>query len=271
MTENIRSWTQGHAVVQIELLNSHNPRRMHISEMPQETGICTGIVRRGKTTILSFETGYLLLSYQLSGKLIRATDSKTNNTRAVITLSDGKKLLWVDKINFGSIEWFKTLKQLKHKQRNLGPEFWPIQRDGTWWRNTCTSKSAIHKVLIDQKRVAGIGNIIALETLHRSKIHPCTPANTISSVQWNAIATAVRTVVQRSHEHHNRIREIESKEKDFNGNLNFVSEGHTQAEGYLIYGRDDEMCPQCMRSKIMKDKLGGRPIYFCPTCQKKNR
>ena len=267
MTDNIRTWVSGLSIIQMDVMEGHNPNRIHISEMPKNTGMCTGVIRRGKTTILSFDKGYLLFSYQLSGKIILDSSSRQPHTRVVIKLSNGKKLLWIDKINFGSIHWFTNLSNLKNKQQNLGPEFWPIQKSGEWWKNICNSKSAIHKVLIDQKRVAGIGNIIAIETLHRSGIHPSKPANTISPIQWDKLAKSIRMVVKESQDQHNALREKQIKQGIFNGNLDFVSEGHTRAEGYQIYGREHEDCPQCKKASIIKIRLAGRPIYLCPKCQ----
>lgn len=267
MTENIRLWINGLSIIHTQLNSSHNHKRIHLSEMPKDTGSCTGVVRRGKTSIISFEKGYLLIKYQLSGKIILRSDTSPPNTRAIFTLCNGQQLLWIDKINFGYLHWCKTLEELQQHQKNLGPEFWPFHRNGKWWKDICTSKSAIHKVLINQKRVVGIGNIIAIEALHRSYIHPATAADSLSLAQWNTFSFVIRKVVQQSLDYHNNLRERFSKQGIFNGNLSFVSEGNIRAEGYQIYGREYELCLQCKNNNIAKDTLAGRPIYICPSCQ----
>lgn len=268
MTENLHHWLHNQEIVEVAVLSGHNSKRIHINNMPVPSGIMQKVERRGKTSIITFPVGYLVLQYQLSGKIISNLNPPTKTTRLIWTLSNGKKLYWVDKINFGSIHWCSTIDEVQVLLNNIGPEFWPIQRSGAWWQAQCQSRSPIHKVLIDQSRVAGIGNIIAIETLHRSKIHPKTPANTLTIDQWTSIALHVLDVVELSHQQHNRQREIQRETMTFDGSLSLVSEGHTRAEGYNIYGRKGETCPICRVEQICKETLGGRPIYLCPHCQK---
>ena len=268
MTENIKSWLNQEEIIKVELLESHNPKRISIQSMPSNTGAMIDVQRKGKTTIVLFPSGTLLLHYQLSGKIIYGLHSPPKSTRVVFTLGNGTRLYWVDRINFGSIYWCSSQKKIQEYQKNIGPEFWPMKRTGEWWKKQCSSTSAIHKTIIDQKRVAGVGNIIAIETLHRSHIHPKTPANRLSAEQWSLISEKVHQVVNMSHQHHNSLRDKQIQQGVFDGSLPLVSEGHIRADGYLVYGREHEQCPQCLDNLIHKEKLSGRPIYLCPTCQK---
>ena len=143
-----------------------------------------------------------------------------------------------------------------------------MKRSALWWRDRITRKSAIHKQLIDQSLVAGIGNIIAIEMLHRSGILPQTHPQALSAKQWELLARQAHIVVNESHHQHTQVREKELEKGFLRGELKLVSEGHTKAKGFSIYGRENIRCPQCETGIIQKAKLANRPIYWCSTCQK---
>ena len=152
---------------------------------------------------------------------------------------------------------------------NLGPEFWPQKRNALWWKNRIRSSRAVHKQLIDQKVVAGIGNIIAIEILHKSGLLPQSNPKSFLAKDWSAIARNAQLVVNQSHAQHTAFRESVIQEDGFfRGELKLVSEGNIKAKGFSIYGRAGILCPKCSEGRIQKSKLAARPIYWCPVCQK---
>jgi formamidopyrimidine-DNA glycosylase len=268
MTENLRLWLQSDSILSIEKQEKHNKKRIFINDMPLPTGPSLRVERRGKASIIYFNSGMLVLQYQLSGKMIYSLDNTSpKGCRILFHLKSGNRLCWMDKINFGFIHWCNTQSQVDELLKNIGPEFWPIKRNASWWKERCHRATPIHKQLIDQKRIAGIGNIIAIEVLHRCKIHPRNTPKKLDDEQWKDLSTNIRFVVEQSRTQHNLLREQETAEKRFFGILPLVSEGHTRAEGYQIYGRSGEQCPSCKNGIIEKSTLGGRPIYTCPLCQ----
>jgi|GEM_PF-4642065 len=268
MTENLREWLKSDPIVGITIHSSANSKRIHLSSMNVPTGNPKEIFRRGKNSIIVYEKGFLVLQYQLSGKvLIGEKHTPPAFARLHFSLQSGRLLYWADKINFGHLHWCAQQKEVDTLLKTIGPEFWPEDRDPTWWKTQLVGKRPIHKILIDQKIVAGIGNIIAIETLHRSKIHPTTPPKRLQATDWEALATNIRVVVETSHHEHNQRRIAEKKSGLFRGHLPLVSEGHRKATGYRIYGRDGMLCPQCNTATISKESLGGRPIYLCTQCQ----
>ncbi|MEC7986951.1 MAG: DNA-formamidopyrimidine glycosylase family protein [Myxococcota bacterium] len=270
MTENLRQWLLGQRIIGVELREKANLKRLKLDGFPEDTGLCMAVWRRGKHSIIEFQSGFLVLSYQLSGKVIhlRAADS-TTSARVIFSLSGGHRIAWLDRINFGSLHWFSTKAAQIDYFKRLGEEFWPIKRDGTWWRNRLRYQRPLHKQLIDQSLVAGIGNIIAIEILHRSGILPQTKPHQVPSEKWTLLAQQARIVVDVSHAQHCRAREQEIAKTGFlRGELHLVSEGNTRAKGFSIYGRQGEVCPQCQTGSIQKGKLDSRPIYWCETCQK---
>ena len=122
---------------------------------------------------------------------------------------------------------------------------------------------------MDQKVVAGIGNIIALESLHRVKLPLSTKADSLKDEQWTALAKAIRTVVAASLEQHGQLREKGQMGLDnprhLRGELKLVAEGHTEAKGFLIYGRAGATCPSCRGGSSKRAKLpDGRPTGVMP-------
>ena len=82
----------------------------------------------------------------------------------------------------------------------------------------------------------------------------------------------IEIVVEYSMKQHRSMRLQEQKYTDnirhFSGILHLVSEGKHRADGYLIYGRRHEICPQCDAAHIKKTKVGSQPLYWCPNCQR---
>ena len=269
MTENLHDWLIKDPIVSVDILSSANQKRIDFEHFKMPTGIPIDVFRRGKNSVVVYQQGCLVLRYQLSGKIVQASSNTPPSfARVRFLLQSGNALYWVDKINFGQLHWVASKREANTLFATLGPEFWPQKKTAAWWKQRIKGKKAIHKILIDQKVVAGIGNIIAIEALYRSKIHPTTHPNALQESDWTALAKNIHLVVNASHQEHNQRRQQEKERGIFLGSLPLVSEGHRKATGFQIYGRQDMLCPQCKEANIEKSSLGSRPIYLCPLCQK---
>lgn len=115
----------------------------------------------------------------------------------------------------------------------------------------------IKHALMDQKRLAGLGNIQATEALFLANIHPERPASTLRAAEWDALARAIRESLART------LGELENIAE-----ITYVNEGGSNP--FLVYGRAGEPCPRCGTS-LRRETLRGRGTYFCPHCQRPGR
>lgn len=116
------------------------------------------------------------------------------------------------------------------------------------------AKLPIKAALMDQQRIAGLGNIQAAEALWLAKIHPETKVPDLTDRQWKALAEAIQESLRRS------IAEMKGEEE-----IVYVEAGGPNP--FLVYDREGETCPRCKRAKIAREVGRGRSTYFCPRCQ----
>jgi formamidopyrimidine-DNA glycosylase len=110
----------------------------------------------------------------------------------------------------------------------------------------------VKQVLLDQSVIAGLGNIYVDEVLHRSRINPAQPANTLRESDVASIAESIPLVLARGIEQ---------------GGAKIVNGKAYQIEGFpAVHGREGEPCMTC-GGGIIKTKVGGRGTYSCPVCQ----
>ena len=114
----------------------------------------------------------------------------------------------------------------------------------------------IKTALLDQKVVAGIGNIYVDEALHRARIHPITPANRLKRERIDRLAEAIVWALDRGIEQ---------------GGAKIVHGKAYPVEGFpAVHAREGEACPEC-GTTVMKIRVGNRGTYLCPSCQPKPR
>jgi formamidopyrimidine-DNA glycosylase len=109
--------------------------------------------------------------------------------------------------------------------------------------------------LLDQSRIAGLGNIHAAEALYRSKLHPARRPATLVAAEWSRLAKAIRESIEFA------IRREKSDE------IEYVEEPGTD-NPFLVYGREGESCKRC-GSRFKSFILAGRTTFFCPGCQRR--
>ena len=213
------------------------------------------IERRAKRICLTLDTGgrfdvHLGMTGQLT---VDASDRPTRpHTHLVVDLDDGQQLRFVDPRRFGGIRWHGDAAPADV----LGPE--PLtMRAATFARQLATTRRAIKVALLDQRVVAGIGNIYADEALHAAGIHPLTPANALTLAQVARLSTATKRVLRRA------IRAGGSTLRDY---VNGRGERGAFQSRHRVYDRAGRPCRAC-RTAIVRLVLGGRSTCFCPACQ----
>jgi len=118
---------------------------------------------------------------------------------------------------------------------------------------------AVKSALLDQRLIAGIGNIYADESLFRAGIHPQLPAGKVSKVQSERLAREICAVLNRAIELRGSSLRDYTDSEGVNGNYQLDA---------FVYGRDGEPCRTC-KTVIKRVRIVGRSSHFCPKCQVK--
>lgn len=158
--------------------------------------------------------------------------------------------------------WIKVLKTIEVKNelffKQLGKEPLKDLTLDAFIAILAVSKMPIKQLLMDQSKIAGIGNIYANDALWESEIDPRRPSRTLDSKEQNILFSAVETVLR------------EGIERGGASETNYVNasggKGSYQ-EVFRVYKKDGSICPRC-GGKIVKTRLGGRGTWYCPRCQK---
>jgi len=221
------------------------------------------IWRRGKYIVLDFQSDlHLLIHLRMSGQLqpVPHTHERSKHEHVVLQLNDGNDLRFYDTRKFGRM----ILTQNPDKILNeLGPE--PLDQDFTrnQFRTRLKSrKRRLKPLLLDQKFIAGLGNIYVDEALWEAKLHPLKIAATVSPRKAIDLYYAIRKVLERSIA--NRGTSLGS------GKSNFASAGQRRGGNVVnlqVFHRTDQACPRC-QTKIKRIVVGQRSTHICPKCQK---
>ena len=233
----------------------------------------TGVGRRGKFVVLELDGGEaLIVSLRMTGQLLFRDDPTVEDrfVRAVVRFEDGTLLNFADTRKFGrmAIVDRADLVDRTHERgrareplhRALGIE--PLSRRFTARYLTDLlrrrGRAAIKPLLLDQRAIAGVGNIYAIEALWRAKINPLRQAGSLRPAEIARLHEAIRWVLRKG------IRFGGASRRDYvdaRGN-----EGRMQRE-FNVYGRAGESCPRCGR-EIVRTVVAGRGTFHCPRCQR---
>ena len=122
------------------------------------------------------------------------------------------------------------------------------------------SRRAIKVALLDQRAVAGIGNLYASEILHVARVNPQLPCAELSSARWQRIADATRHVLEEA------VRYEGSTLSD-GTYRNALNQAGSYQNQHRVYDRADEPCPRGCRSVVQRIVQAQRSTFFCPKCQ----
>lgn len=257
VVRTIRPRLQGRQIAGVVHLRSDivRPIGMLLTDALVTRTICT-ITRRAKRIVLTLDDrNVLFIHLGMTGRLT-VCDPATEiekHTHFIAVLDDGRQLRFTDPRRFGKITW---LGQTRENRKSIGPE--PLTLSpARLHRQLQSTTRAIKTALLDQTRIAGIGNIYADEALHRAQIHPMRRACDLSIEECRSLNRAIKYVLQRA------IRAGGSTLRDYvdaNGQRGSYQQSHA------VYARTDEPCPRC-KTPIARIVLQARSTHFCPTCQ----
>ena len=219
--------------------------------------------RRGKYLIVRFDSGKaLLIHLRMTGSVRHAPEGSLADDphrRAVVKLDDGSDVAYRDVRRFGTWLVVEPEDLDAYLATRLGAE--PLERTFTSARlreRMAGRRTAVKAALLDQRTLAGVGNIYADEALWRARIHPLRVAGELTDDELAALTRAIKEALRAG------ILRQGASLRDYaapNGRR-----GRMQT-AFKVYGRAGEPCERC-GSPIEKIRAAGRGTWYCPECQR---
>ena len=243
----------------IETAEIHD-ERLTVQSQALEGARLHAVRRRGKHIIFDLgERGDLVVHLRMSGQLrMERTATEITHTRMTLGLDDGRAIYFVNPRRLGTAvlcsDGFTA---------PLGVE--PLEKAFTeeaFSTLASASKAPIKSLLLDQKKIAGIGNIYAAEALWRAGIHPERPANSLTRNEAANLHHAIVAVLREA---------VDQLGTTLGRSVSDYRPSTTSNGGFqnhlAVYGREGESCERC-RTPIERMIQAGRSTCFCPACQK---
>jgi len=220
------------------------------------------VERRGKYLVVRFESGRVLLIHlRMTGSLLRLPTGslpEDPHRRAVVSLDDGSDVAYRDVRRFGTWLLLEPGEAEPYLGARVGDE--PLDALFTSARlgeRLAGRRTSVKAALLDQRTLAGLGNIYVDEALWRARLNPLRPAAGLDRAELRRLHRGIRAALE-----HGLARQG-STLRDYR--LPDGSEGSMQDE-FRVYGRRDEPCDRC-GTLIARTQVAGRTTWFCPTCQ----
>jgi formamidopyrimidine-DNA glycosylase len=251
----------------VNIWRSRKPLRIGEAWRRENLKILSGarpsrVERRGKYIVWRFEQGDaslgLVVHLGMSGRLCidEPRSPKVPHTHLVLRLADDREVRFVDPRRFGGLR-AAPLAELRRSPPlcELGPE--PLSRtfDADVLRErAANSRRPIRDVLLDQRVVAGVGNIYALEATFEAGIHPLRPADELDAFAWARLAEALVAILRRA------IANGGTTLRDYR---NVEGKRGRNQHALAVYGRGGEPCLRC-GTTLVSFVHGGRGGVVCP-------
>jgi formamidopyrimidine-DNA glycosylase len=220
------------------------------------------VQRRGKWILVSLDYGtHLLIHLGMTGQLrvVPARQPVARHTHVVFDLDRGREQLrFRDIRRFGSATVLAGAQLVDRffEEARLGPE--PFDLDTRYWRQCLArTRRCLKAILLDQRVVAGVGNIYADEALFEARLHPARLGQELVPREVKRLHRAVPVVLNRA---------IERRGSSIRDYVDGSGQRGGYQEEFRVYGRTGRPCPRCARP-IERIRLAGRSTHYCPHCQ----
>ncbi|MDD5099232.1 MAG: DNA-formamidopyrimidine glycosylase [Candidatus Colwellbacteria bacterium] len=233
--------------------------------------------RRAKNILFHLDEDFLLLVHlKMTGHLMvgqwtlpdkgaaqaidgGALSEKVNGyIHMILVLDDGRMIALSDLRKFAKVRLGKESEVFKEEKFDqIGPEATEITLLELS-KLASKSKKAIKSVLMDQEKIAGIGNIYSDDILWKAKINPLRPALSLTDKEIKDLFEAIKSILSLA---------LKLRGTSISDYRDVFGEKGGYGDQRLIYRRDKEPCKRC-GSSIKRIKIGGRSARYCPICQK---
>ncbi|MCW5981618.1 MAG: hypothetical protein KIT09_26270 [Bryobacteraceae bacterium] len=250
----LRRDVAGARIVSARLLRKRSPAL----ERAVRGRAIAAVERLGKNILLVLDSGSAVrVHLRMTGNLYVIPDLRLRPeaTRAWFALDGGRALILDDSRALGVVDLLAP-DDLRRLRDDAGIE--PLSEAFTLEAFAALagrSRAPAKLFLMDQTRVAGLGNIYAAEVLHRARVHPRRPMNRVSRRKIDAVRAAIVGVLNDA---------VQSACNAYSGPGRFEA---SETFPLGVYGREGEPCPACGRL-VKRIVQAGRSTYYCPGCQR---
>jgi formamidopyrimidine-DNA glycosylase len=221
-----------------------------------------GVRRMGKLLLVEIGDRFLVFHLKMTGRFSLLPNREPERHTHLIVRGrdrDGQPffLNFTDPRRFGRVSLLATAGAEGRAPLNrLGPDALTVGRD-VFIALIRSSRRRVKEILLDQARLAGVGNIYADEALHRSRIHPASPGSSLTGRRAARLHMAVGEVLREA---------LERGGSSIRDYLDPCGEPGSFQDEHRVYGRTGEPCRTCA-TPVRRVTLGGRGTHFCPRCQ----
>ncbi len=227
----------------------------------------TDVGRIGKRVVVHLDRAAAIIFEPRMTGLVLLTDPPTAEhlrLRIQLTRGPAKELLYWDRRGLGSVRLVPSDELAKRfTDATMGPDALEITPELLIERLGESSR-AIKVALLDQRAVAGIGNLYAAEILHRAGLHPTRPCNRLRSDDWDRIHAATLAILEAA------IRYEGSTLSD-GTYRNALNESGGYQQHHRVYDREGQQCLKCRTGVILRIVQAQRSTFFCPNCQPRGK
>ena len=260
--EDLRELIVGSRIEEAEVLGAALVERPSPEEFARllEGVSVTGARRRAKHLVLELDDGRnLVFQLKIGGQLLIVPPVEEPTTALMLVLHlDGERRLFLrDGTGFSRARLLSGA-EAEERLSSLGPEPLEDGFDARFLRQKLGSRKAqIKPLLLDQKVVAGIGNIYVDEILYDARVHPRRKASTLSIEEWDALHAAICE---------NLAAGIEHRGTTVRFYRDVLGRPGAHQDYLRVFEKHSSPCPGC-GGTVVREKVAGRPTYFCPSCQ----
>ncbi len=257
---------EGRTLARVEILDPRWTR----PELPAEVArLLRGarvdrVARAGKYLIWELsEDRHLLIHLRMTGALLFDPAIEPAHVRVRFELDDGHLLVYNDPRRFGTGQLLHgTGARERYLAQRLGAEPFTPEFTTAHLRALARGRATpIKSFILDQRRIAGVGNIYADEALFRAQIHPLRPAGRLTAAQWSALHDAIEDALAAG---------IDAKGASIDDFRHLDGARGSFQDRFLVHTRAGAPCPVCGQP-IEKLVVGGRGTYVCEHCQRRPR
>lgn len=246
----LRGATVGKTIDRVVLTHRSLRRRVSTRQLRALHGArIQSVERRGKHQLLHLEDGRLLHAhFRMTGDwtVDRAADSLPRFARAAIVMTDGSRVVLDDPRALSTLDLHPAGAAF---DLGLGPEpSDPALTTAALREALSKRRGPVKPVLLDQRVIAGLGNIYVAEALWHARIAPTTPASSLGTAELSRLLASIRKVIARA------------------SGARYTDESVNRL---AVYDREGKPCRRC-RTRIERIVQAGRSTYYCPSCQTAN-